>query len=715
MKNLMKKSAGLFFCGALLLISACSNLASSADRLTSERGKYNISGKVSFDSDNSSPLSARTATSSLSETDGLTYEVSAIYSATLDDESSRITGKFNASDMTYFISLPENGLWQITIKAKKEESILFSGLIELDIGNITDMQTSSIVLYPNLSGEGKGAIKLNITSQTSKVVKLSYSSSAMRDDDSRESPNIYGSASFAGGKAVISEADVSNGSYMLYLSFEDEDGNCLYSCYEMVNVFAGFTTDSWYGSGACIKKDSDGSFSFVLTDELIEGYGTETEKATKYALYKEVAGTGEGESLYRYYLTQSLDMEITDATDVTAQTESGYDPSNAFCLDGEGNFYAITKNYESAICITSNKDGFGSLTAASYNGAMYLYGDLGSLIAADRKTNTVYTLAPSNKEVYKITGASYDESMTAYNPAARYQFGDDSNSNVINFADAFAVNNNIAYFVRYEYDDGAKIEVVIADLSAADPGDSEGYYSVSGSELHTVSLSGLNFWDGPEITDILYQDGAVYILFREQKMSNDEGRIISRGGLLRYDLLFGSTKVIGWTESTSTKNFTTGVRISSGVVYESYTNENELSTGVPLLMDYSTGGGRDFDFYAPYGTLNSAFAGPQKFIAVKPKKLVISDSGTAFFTDDEGILKYKDVNRVVEVDLEELAITASTDIATEFATSYPVPGSTNFFGQSQDLSSYWTWSEASNSFVNVSGTETPYGSFIKED
>ena len=50
-----------------------------------------------------------------------------------------------------------------------------------------------------------------------------------------------------------------------------------------------------------------------------------------------------------------------------------------------------------------------------------------------------------------------------------------------------------------------------------------------------------------------------------------------------------------------------------------------------------------------------SFYGPTRFIAVKPKKLVIADEGLAFYTDNE-LLRYKNVNRVVYVDLENFAV-----------------------------------------------------------
>ena len=46
---------------------------------------------------------------------------------------------------------------------------------------------------------------------------------------------------------------------------------------------------------------------------------------------------------------------------------------------------------------------------------------------------------------------------------------------------------------------------------------------------------------------------------------------------------------------------------------------------------------------------------PTKVIGIKPKKLVIADDGLAFYTDSD-VLAYKNINRVVTIDLEEFVI-----------------------------------------------------------
>ncbi|MBO5825235.1 MAG: hypothetical protein J6R03_01280, partial [Treponema sp.] len=49
---------------------------------------------------------------------------------------------------------------------------------------------------------------------------------------------------------------------------------------------------------------------------------------------------------------------------------------------------------------------------------------------------------------------------------------------------------------------------------------------------------------------------------------------------------------------------------------------------------------------------NTQLFGPTKFIAIKPKKLVFADEGIFVYNDtDDPNPKYKNINRVVEIDL----------------------------------------------------------------
>ena len=71
-------------------------------------------------------------------------------------------------------------------------------------------------------------------------------------------------------------------------------------------------------------------------------------------------------------------------------------------------------------------------------------------------------------------------------------------------------------------------------------------------------------------------------------------------------------------------------------------------------------------YFPSEAQVNSAFYGPKKFIAIKPKKLVIADEGCFFYTDSNNAFCFKNVNRVVTVDLESFAISAVDDVSVTF-------------------------------------------------
>lgn len=422
---------------------------------------------------------------------------------------------------------------------------------------------------------------------------------------------------------------------------------------------------------------------------------------------------------YKYYLTDNAGQTITSDTQATVTTSSS---ANSFCFDGDGYYYVIAGKEEDATYIKSNKPDFGSETLGNtiVPDSMHLYGDLGGLLTVDRLTNKLYMFDGSNSEISQITkdDGEYAYDGTNYIPAKTFSFSEDSNCEKINWESVFTVYNGVVYFASVS----EGVNLVIADLENATAGESEGYYNITGSKLVSLELGEMDLSSDAKITDMLYQDGAVYILLNDSRTSNDESEVYSRGAVIKYDTSSGNIKTVGWTEGKVTNDVKTGAKVSQYgyQLYESYGVESDFDTGVPYVYDFgSNGGGRDYSFYAPYDNIDSVFAGPQKFIAIKPKKLVIADSGVAFYTDSDGVLKYKDVSRVVYVDLEKLSITDAADVSdVDFCSSYPVPGSTNIYSSATDfdITSLYRWTTSGGGeFIALSTSSSVqlYANFIK--
>ena len=133
------------------------------------------------------------------------------------------------------------------------------------------------------------------------------------------------------------------------------------------------------------------------------------------------------------------------------------------------------------------------------------------------------------------------------------------------------------------------------------------------------------------INDMMFVDGNLYILWSCNYGECDETGIIeSFGGVLCVN--------------------------EDGTTVENLFGETTLKT-------MELGGDHDVYYYGP-STENSTtqLFGPTKFIAIKPKKLVFADEGIFVYVDNPENPenpedpKYKNINRVVEIDLDAKAI-----------------------------------------------------------
>ena len=157
------------------------------------------------------------------------------------------------------------------------------------------------------------------------------------------------------------------------------------------------------------------------------------------------------------------------------------------------------------------------------------------------------------------------------------------------------------------------------------------------------------------ITDMLYQDGRLYLLYKEAfswSGSPSPTTIGNRGAVIEVNLFDGSVRN---TDLTTSELSNTEYKLQ-GYYNDSlmYTDEECTIPFIPseeILMNSNV----EYPKICFPNEGEKSFYGPTRFIAVKPKKLVIADEGLAFYTDNE-LLRYKNVNRVVYVDLENFAV-----------------------------------------------------------
>lgn len=168
--------------------------------------------------------------------------------------------------------------------------------------------------------------------------------------------------------------------------------------------------------------------------------------------------------------------------------------------------------------------------------------------------------------------------------------------------------------------------------------------------------------------DLLVWQDKVYMLYSEVGCTWYSGAAetngISRGAVIEYDPVSMSvSRTFGWTPNNK----------PSAIFKVTNYNDEGIEFSTPRLSPNSIDS-------------KTGLFGPQRFIALEPKKLVILDSGEFTYIKD-GNVRGKKVNRVVEIDLETFTIgkvTAIADIQTETELHCFNPLSSNLCASSDD-------------------------------
>ncbi|MDD7533281.1 MAG: hypothetical protein SPK18_01870, partial [Treponema sp.] len=448
----------------------------------------------------------------------------------------------------------------------------------------------------------------------------------------------------SGGKAQIVYDNFFSGSYLAKLSFDDAAGNTLYSCEQVINVYPGFTTDTWYGSA------SDGQLT--VSNSMINGYGAEiVPNFDKLLLWKH-AEWNEGNNMNGdfYYLVDENSIGSFIAPTAPSSSEdpafsdfvhasvfytkfmAGDSGSDFTFFDAEGNSYLLLFTSQIASGIYSTKE------------SRYFVSD--SDLALNEDEVIDFTIDLKNNVAYSLKGGDLDvicryPNMISSNGAntekEEITLGcGNINSFVVYDGKAYALCKENDYIIRvFDTYDEEKIKPMIKE------------YSVNLNEFFNDALG------TAMITDMLYQDGRLYLLYKEAfSWPSSATTIGNRGAVIEVNLFDGSVRNTGLTTSalSNTEYELQGYYNDSLM----YTDEACTTPYIPpeeILMNSSV----QYPKICFPNEGEKSFYGPTRFIAVKPKKLVIADEGLAFYTDNE-LLRYKNVNRVVYVDLENFAV-----------------------------------------------------------
>ena len=409
--------AGFAFLFALIF-AGCSGDVDQPLMYSPDNGTYIVNGCISF-GENNAALSQRTATSSFS-VDGLSWEIR-VYKIDEKTDSEAYKTFTADSDGKFSVTLDGKGKYDFMALLMKDEVVCASGHAELTIvGPVLDQL--KITIKPVEAGEGKINLEVSLDSSAAekvnnvKVYFMGPVSPETSDDMvkidflNKLKSGIYNKTfPVSGGKAQIVYDNFFSGSYLAKLSFDDAAGNTLYSCEQVINVYPGFTTDTWYGSSSPVSGDQ-----LTVSNSMINVYGAEiVPNFDKLLLWKH-AEWNEGNEMKGdfYYLvdensagsfiaptapSSSEDPAFSDfvnAAVFNTKFMAGDSGSDFTFFDAEGNSYLLLFTSQIASGIDSTKEGWNFVS--------------GSNLALNENEVIDFTIDLKNNVAYSLKGGDFD-------------------------------------------------------------------------------------------------------------------------------------------------------------------------------------------------------------------------------------------------------------------------------------------------------------------
>lgn len=692
--NILKKAAGAISIIMLLLsLAACGNMLEDTNRNTvSESVKtgsegISINGKIELHG----AAPARAASSSFDGT--YTWWIMAQNKEMLENSSgySKVdmmkayqTTVTNTDSFT--LNLPFAGKWTFVIygfagsytseRDLPSTSAAVFICYEEDCAIAKEDADKVITFYPFVHADSlafntgdipiTGSINLPLSCNAERV----YGVSAKLTDNlnPNSDPIKIPAKPFANGQASLTASNIPSGIYTAKIFFEDNSGNNIYICQEALTVYPGLTTDTWFGTAPYFSIDDEGTH-FVVTNDLINSYDSERVINTDYVLYS-------GNTIYKgSSLTDIGNEEYIQQQEDCTRIKSDF--------DSEGNVYTLIEKYESnggssyGLSLYKNNDTANPLLNTELSTSGFYF----KCFCIDRKTDTFYfsriIREGYGNQSYVLYKCQKDALNSFIDSIDNYDFTiSDISDSVIN-NNKFTVYDDIMYIAS-----GSSLKTIDVSEIPNSIGETP---SIPSSKVESYSYTDGTF---STVTDILYQDRAVYVLnqnFEGNAAMNNGGNGITikcQSYLIKFNILLKTFSSLGQTnaklETEGKWLYTYRMAGSTIYNYQYFTDAAYTSHVLAKADDIPSA---ELNLYYPTMDGNklstTGFYGPQAFVAIKPKQLVIADNGLAVYTDAYGLFRCKNVNRVVFVDLEDFAISDSKEFSNTICfskdeTSFPI-------------------------------------------
>ncbi|MBR5400990.1 MAG: hypothetical protein IK102_04180 [Treponema sp.] len=379
---------------------------------------------------------------------------------------------------------------------------------------------------------------------------------------------------------------------------------------------------------------------------------------TKYVLYNNRYDNDICVDVKDCYLRDFPDAKITDAD------EPDFKNVVKYCFDAEGTFYAITVEGDVAehnyYLESKNKK---EVILDSVDSAYSV-----KQLICDYVTNELYFYYSYDADIIEIKNLTKKIVWNGdkYDLIHRTGDGVDVFSIVINDGYIYSLN-------EIEYNSFLFKSKI---LSSNTPNTFEIGDVIKSISIENVIEYGDDIWE-LNFGELYYQDGYFYITTYPE---NDEIAFINMGGIIKVSFDDPSPKYLGFNykiqDFTSKGSFIIyrEPTVDTGI-YEYLVKKQDPSKLYSLSYSAVSGDTNMRSYFEkkycqPQTEKSEQLFGLGYIVALKPKRLVFSDEGRFFYVDNDQNWKYKNVNRIVTVDLESFTIKRMVEPNVSFSEDY---------------------------------------------
>ena len=343
-------------------------------------------------------------------------------------------------------------------------------------------------------------------------------------------------------------------------------------------------------------------------------------------------GSGEAGGLKAHNVDLSASEIVYNNIENTPLT-----PDSCYCTDDKGNVYFATLNKNQGIEIIR--------CTLPYVGDQVTLVNLGSSIENieqmkyDVGTDTLYYQDSANR-LYSVPKAS---------TTSKTEPSDSITLECLTIDTKFAIYNGYLYYIEYNPDNNSHVihrQPLNAEVSDkpmilfqveegenVENGESNPTYSGAIAEPLKTTLTNSNV----EITDLAVTNEGVFVLLRDHTyMIQNVPYNATRGGIVKIDHNLTSANLYGWTKTKQ-------------VIIASKKADDSNPEGSSFTISQ----------YMPEN-ISAGFYGPDKIVAIRPKKLVFTDYGAWAYIDGTiGLTQnLKKSKNLIIFDLEECTWTS---------------------------------------------------------